>query len=430
MSSKQTKTHSRDPRRTTGLYLPGSSPEDSAPHLRLPAKEHLEYQHWYENDSEKKGFSFVKLYNDFLENPSSSTLSVIVIVFVTIFAILVGFLAIRFLPVPKTAYTSQMFRWNSYRKTHPDLIGYESLGALLVPMEKPVCFAVDAGNRLYIGGDRKILVFGTGGETLATLPLKDNPTCLGIPGSGALFEKNLLIGYPGLVEVCKILPDHKIDPKPVFRWELPGEIPYLKKACTDTESLILADAGEKGVYRIDAEGNILLRIGFHQWENVDGFSGFSIPALPFLDVVESPNESILYITNPGKHRIEAFTKTGVWLPERSWGAISVYHEGFCGCCNPSGISRFQDGRFLSTEKYISRVKVYESSGTFRTIVASPEELERPPTAFLNAPAGTKLDYRSENDAMQPVQAAITPDGRIAVLDPRYCCVRFYREKTQ
>ena len=424
-TSKQTKTHSKDPNRTSGHPQP--APEDSASHLRIPAKEHLEYQHWYENETEKKGFSFRKMYNDFRENPSSSTLSVIILVLITIFAVLVGFAAIQLIPISKTSLNPGLLHRNAYKKILPDQVGYELVSAILLPLERPTCFALDAGNRLYVGGDSKMVVLNSEGEKLASIPLNDDPTCLGISRPDCLFEHHLLIGYPDAVEVYKVLPDDIIGPKPVFRWELPGQTPYLKKVLTDKDSLILADAGEKGVYRINAKGDITLKIGFVQSEVPDGFPGFSVPSLPFLDIVESPLEEIFFITNPGKHRIEAFTQSGDWLPQRGWGSISVYHEGFCGCCNPSGLSCFPDGRFLTTEKYIPRVKVYNSTGGFQTVVATPDELEKPPTSFLNAPAGTRIDYRPE-DASHPIQAAVASDGGIVVLDPRYSSVRYYREK--
>jgi len=429
-TSKQTKTHSKDPHRTSGHPLHGVSPEDSATHLRLPAKEHLEYQHWYENETEKKGFSFRKMYNDFLENPSSSVLSVIILVLITIFSVLVGFAAIRCLPASKASFLPNLFHRNAYKKIPPQQIGYEPTHAILLPLEKPTCFVLDREDRLYIGGDSKIVVFDSEGEKLTTLPLNSNPTCLEISRVDCLFEDHLLVGFPDAVEVYKISPDDKIASWPVFRWKLPGETPYLKRILTDKDSLILADAGEKGVYRINAEGDITLKIGFVQGDEVSGgFFGFSIPSLPFLDVVESPTEEIFFITNPGKHRIEAFTKSGDWIPDRSWGEISVFYEGFCGCCNPTGLSCFPDGRFLTTEKYISRIKVYDSTGKFLMVVATPDDLERPPTSFVNAPTGTKLDYRPENDATHPVQAVVASDGGVVVLDPRYCSVRFYREKT-
>ena len=427
-TSKQTKNHSKDPNRTSGHSQPVASPEDSASHLRVPAKEHLEYQHWYENETEKKGFTFRKMYNDFLENPSSSTLSVIILVLITIFAVLAGFAAIRFIPVSKASSTSGLFHRKAYQRIPPEKVGYEPVSAILLPLERPTCFALDSKDRLYIGGDSKIVVFDSEGEKLASIPLNDTPACLGFSRPGCLFEDHLLIGYPGAVEVYRVSQNHRISPKPVFRWELPGQTPYLKRVLTDKDSLILADAGEKGIYRINAQGEITLQIGFTQGEGPDGFPGFSIPSLPFLDIVESPTEEIFFITNPGKHRIEAFTKSGDWLPDRGWGAVSVYYEGFCGCCNPSGLSCFPDGRFLITEKYISRVKVHDSTGEFQTVAATTEELERPPTSFLNAPAGTKLDYRPENDTAYPIQAAIASDGGVVVLDPRYSSVRFYREK--
>ncbi|MCL2304050.1 MAG: hypothetical protein FWC43_01755 [Planctomycetaceae bacterium] len=427
-TSKQTKNHSKDPRRTSGHPFP-AAPEDSATHLRLPAKEHLEYQHWYEQETGKKRFTFRKLYSDFLENPSSSLLSILILVIITIFAVLLGIFAIRLIPAPKISFMPGTFQRYAYRKIPPKQVGYEPAGAILLPLEKPTCFALDSENRLYVGSHSEIVVFDLNGKKLSSFSLKDSPTCLEISRPDCLFANHLLVGFPNIVEVYEILADCIIGPKPIFRWKLPGQAPYLKKIFADKDSLLLADAGGKGVYRINAEKEILLKIGFVQGEVSEGFPGFNIPALPFLDIAKSPMEEIFFITNPGKHRIEAFTSSGDWIPQRSWGSISVYCEGFCGCCNPSGLSCFPDGRFLTTEKYLSRVKVYDLAGVFQTVVATPEELEKPPTSFVNVPAEIRLEYRPESDAAQPIQAAVASDGRIAVLDPRYCSVRLYREKS-
>ena len=49
-------------------------------------------------------------------------------------------------------------------------------------------------------------------------------------------------------------------------------------------------------------------------------------------------------------------------------------DGFCGCCNPVNIALLSDGSFVTCEKGLVRVKVYDSDGAFVGVVAGPELL--------------------------------------------------------
>jgi hypothetical protein len=81
-------------------------------------------------------------------------------------------------------------------------------------------------------------------------------------------------------------------------------------------------------------------------------------------------DGLLWVTNPGHHRIEAYTPDGQF--ERSWGEAANAIHGFCGCCNPVHFTRLPDGRFVTSEKGLPRIKIYSATGDFDCVVAGPE----------------------------------------------------------
>ncbi|MFH0759805.1 MAG: hypothetical protein V2B15_21125, partial [Bacteroidota bacterium] len=46
-------------------------------------------------------------------------------------------------------------------------------------------------------------------------------------------------------------------------------------------------------------------------------------------------------------------------------------DGFLGCCNPARIAVMEDGSFVTSEKGLVRIKIYDPSGRLKSVVASP-----------------------------------------------------------
>ena len=91
----------------------------------------------------------------------------------------------------------------------------------------------------------------------------------------------------------------------------------------------------------------------------------------------------------------------------SWGTPSYALEGFSGCCNPAHLAVLPDGRFVTSEKGLARVKVYDDQGRFETAVVAPDQLD--------TEAG-------------PCDVAVDGTGRILVLDPGRGVVRIFEAK--
>jgi hypothetical protein len=59
---------------------------------------------------------------------------------------------------------------------------------------------------------------------------------------------------------------------------------------------------------------------------------------------------------------------------RNWGKGGREIGQFLGCCNPTDFAIFPDGRFVTAEKGVPRVKVYSKEGEFINVVAGPDSL--------------------------------------------------------
>ena len=408
--------------------------------LRIPAKNQEKYQQWYENeqhhDDEHK---YKRLLWSLLKDRNSPALSGFILVAISFLAIILGVLAIHYLPYlsqSKSRYYPAAWRLNSYKRIPADKIGFEMQYAVSVPFELPRCFCIDSSGRICIGGDTKIVAVDSEGEKLWSYNLENEPKVLLIPETGQVFANCLIVGYNDSMEVFRATEEGYFEPVPFFAWKLPGGTPFLRSIISTDDSLYLADAGEKLAYRLDEKGHILGMIKNENEAEIENpgqeseqvFSGFGKLNLQNLSVVISPVDQLLYITNPARHRIEAFTKDAVWKKESIWGTQSDYFDGFCGISNPSGLAVMKNGNFVTAEMFIPRVKMFDPNGNFLTVVAATDDLEKPPLNVKNIPKGAEIKQRTQIGDENPIQIAITPEQNIAVLDPTYRVLRFYAEK--
>jgi hypothetical protein len=134
------------------------------------------------------------------------------------------------------------------------------------------------------------------------------------------------------------------------------------------------------------------------------YVGLIVPS-PHLDVAIAPDGNVMN-SNPGEHRVETHSPDGKMLSK--WGKESMDIDGFCGCCNPTDFALLPDGSVVTSEKGLLRVKIYDSAGVFKEVVAGAESFNETITA---------LDLAAYLD-------------RIYVLDPFNKVVRIYASKTR
>jgi hypothetical protein len=189
-----------------------------------------------------------------------------------------------------------------------------------------------------------------------------------------------------------------------------GEKTILTSIAAAEEDVFVADAGNRVVLRYNAEGKLFGRIG--DPDSNHNSRAFVIPS-PYFDVAVTGSE-VVSVANPGARRIEAYTFEGAWLGE--WGKASADIGGFFGCCNPANFAVLEDGRFVTVEKGIPRVKVYSRRGDFECVVAEPRVL---------APGETVVDETRDDHQVKVFDVATDSSGRILVLDPTNRAVRVF-----
>ena len=162
----------------------------------------------------------------------------------------------------------------------------------------------------------------------------------------------------------------------------------------------------------DKSGKLVRRIGEKDKER--NLPGFIIPS-PFFDV-EFSRDGLLRVNNPGRHRMEFYTPDGDF--EGSWGVTAMGITGFCGCCNPINFALLPDGKYVTCEKGLPRVKVYSATGEFESVVAGVE------TFSENARACGPSDCTAGG-----LDATVDSQGRVYILDIVTGDVRVMEKKT-
>jgi len=279
------------------------------------------------------------------------------------------------------------------------LIAYEQIaGPYDTRMEESSAIAVDAQGRVMVAGDRKVTMLGrlesesgvitlTGGP--ASFSVGGNPTSIGVSSSGLMY-----IGMGDHVEVYD-------NGRQVGRWQSAGADAVLTSIAVADDFVFVADAGNRLVRKYDLQGSETERFG-----EEPGEKSFVLPSAYF-DVAMG-EDGLLYAADTGNHQLEAWTSQG--YREFAWGKAGMAVEKFCGCCNPANFATLPDGGFVTSEKGIPRIKVYNALGKFEAVVAGPKELGR------------------SKQQTGPCDVAVDSMGRIYVLDPAANTVCVYDKK--
>jgi len=202
--------------------------------------------------------------------------------------------------------------------------------------------------------------------------------------------------------------------KRLATWQGLGDDAVLTSIAVSKNDVFVADAGNRIVLRYDTTGKLINRIG--EKDQQRNIPGFVIPS-PYFDLAVA-RDGLLRVTSPGRHHIEAYTFDGDL--EFWWGQFSSSIEGFCGCCNPVNFAILEDDSFVTCEKGLVRVKIYDPAGTFVGVVAGPEQLVEG-----GASGVSEFGAGSQSGGFD---VAVDGDGRIFVLDTIKNIVRIFTRK--
>lgn len=290
-----------------------------------------------------------------------------------------------------------------------ELLGYTERSRIPVSLQEPTAIALGPQGQIYVAGDQAIEVLDSAGVATDTIRLDGHPACLAVAGQHDTDAGRVYV----------VIERHVVVLSPQF--ELLQQWPDLAAKSTLTaiavagNNVFIADAGQRVVWRFDSTGELQGKIG--QADPDRQMPGFVIPS-PYFDVVVDGDE-VLHVVNSGMRRIEAYSFEGEL--QSFWGHAGSGLADFFGCCNPAHLALLPDGRFVTSEKGIPRVKVYSAAGDLEQVVAGPQQ--------LGVRAAALGDARG-NQKERVFDVAVDASGNVLVLDAHKRCVMVFQPQAQ
>lgn len=239
-----------------------------------------------------------------------------------------------------------------FKNVDPELILYKESKNFKIGFEEPVALAVQ-NEKIYVAGDKELKIIDLSGNLLANFTLQEKPLAVEV------FQNEIYIATKNRV----LLYDE--GGTVLQEWTVQGENSLITAIAADKDNVFVADAGMRRVIRFSKEGEILNEFDGKAEEGA--LHGFIIPSACFDLDINDVDE--LWVVNPGLHALENYTYEGNLRSH--WKNTGMRPEGFSGCCNPSHFTFLDDGRFVTSEKGLVRIKTYKRSGEFEGMVAAP-----------------------------------------------------------
>lgn len=241
---------------------------------------------------------------------------------------------------------------DEFKTVDPELIHYKEIKNFRFGLEEPVSIAV-FDDKIYIAGDNRLKVIDLTGALLNDFTLPGKPQTVEVLGQTvyiAIDNQILVYDQQGNLQ---------------NEWESLDANSLITAIAATENDVFVADAGKRKVIRYSKDGEIQNEFDGKAEEGV--LHGFIIPSPCFdLDINDIDE---LWVVNPGLHALENYTYNGNLRSH--WENTSMRPEGFSGCCNPSHFTFLNDGRFVTSEKGLVRIKTYKRSGEFEGVVAEP-----------------------------------------------------------
>ncbi len=253
-----------------------------------------------------------------------------------------------------------------------------------VPGKHAIALAVGPKDQIYVAVDRQVKIFDRDGTHHRTLDFRKLPRGLAVDSKGTLY-----VAMARGIEVVHVNDERD-------QWSPPVNNVWLNSLTINSSEVCVADSASKVVWRFDRTGTVLGRYV--------PFTGNSTTASEFFAITAS--EGRLHIADPRRHQVAAFDAAGQC--EHRWGIASRELAGFSGCCNPVSLAIRDDGRIVTAERGILRVKLFSDQGVFISLIAGPEY-------FATSSVSEK---KTESDcATAGLIVAVDASRRTIVLDP-------------
>lgn len=247
------------------------------------------------------------------------------------------------------------------------MIGYSETGRTKIAVDTPTAMHIDAQNRLFIASGKNVYQLDSTGLIVRTIPVESAIESFVTDDAGTFYcageDKIVVIDSSGAKMAV---------------WSIGDRHSVLVSIAVDDDHIFTGDAGLKTVWHLNAQGNVIGRIA--DKDSIRGVDGLIIPSA-CLDLAIGQGGS-LWVVNSGRHRVENYRFNGDLIS--FWGDAGNGLKEFCGCCNPAHMVILPDGRFVTSEKGILRVKVYDQAGNFESVVAASFKGETSPEIAVDS----------------------------------------------
>ena len=247
------------------------------------------------------------------------------------------------------------FNVEEFKSVDPSLVKYRETKQIRVNAEMPhgiVCH----GDTIYLIADSFLQSFEISGKQLLRVTFEKEPYCLDV-----MENENIAIGFRNSIAILnstgKILKNSIVENYKAIYTSL----------AVNGNSIYVADAGNRKVVIFNE--NAEKTAEFSGESGVTDKYGFIIPS-PYFDL-DFNNTGELWIVNPGLHALQNYSDNGKL--RGYWENSSITIEGFSGCCNPAHFTFLPDGDFVTSEKGLVRIKVYNPAGELKAVVAPPQK---------------------------------------------------------
>jgi len=274
-------------------------------------------------------------------------------------------------------------------------------------IQEPLAIIISPQGRIYVAGETELAVYEKNGATVRKFDVSGAARGLAMAPDGTLF-----LGMRDHIEVLDLAGGVEAV------WESLGPLAWITSIAVNEENVYVADAGNRTVHHYDRNGVHLGRIGDKDLDR--DIPGIVVPGSPNFDIAFD-SDGTLWVVNPGRLGLESYREDGNIIT--SWYRPSLGSEdrsrnilkpdmlkSFSGCCNPSHIAFRSDGRLVTCDKGLVRIRVYEvTAGTFEELVVGSETFKR-------------------GQALRDM--AIDAEDRIYVLDAHKSAIRIFKQKEQ
>jgi hypothetical protein len=264
-------------------------------------------------------------------------------------------------------------------------LGFTRLQIIETGLQNLSGLTVNEDNSIFVCGGNQITQIDPNGKRSLVFNTDSVAKCIAING------KDIYVGTgSGIVH-------YNLDTRKQDFWKSYYNNSYITSIAINQNNVYVADANRRLVLKYDMEGNYIQDIG--KKDSVTGAPGLIIPSLYFDIAFGSFND--LWIVNPGRLHFENYSTTGLF--QSAWGNASFEDNGFSGCCNPAHFTILPDGSFVTYEKGIDKIKLFNPAGGFVCIVAG--------TGSFKGNADSQI---GSINLVKDIAAG--PDGNIYILD--------------